>query len=109
LIREKTTSEWQTLLLTKGVPCGAVKGWSEFFDDEQVKAMGMNQLINHPVIGPAYVTGVPINFDKTPGKIQRGAPILGEHTREVLREIGYDDEKIADLIEAGVIGAPLDA
>ena len=109
LIREKTTSEWQTLLMTKGVPCGAVSEWSEFFSDEQVKAMEMNQQIDHPVIGPAFVTGVPINFDKTPGKIQRGAPILGEHTREVLMEIGYDDDRIDKLIEAGVIGTRLDA
>jgi CoA:oxalate CoA-transferase len=103
LIREKTTSEWQTILMAKGVPCGAVGEWSEFFNDEQVNAMEMHQQIDHPVIGPAFVTGVPINFEKTPGKIKRGAPVLGEHTQEVLREIGYDDEKIAKLIEAGVI------
>src|SRR5262245_21074499 len=109
LIREKTTSEWQTLLMTKGVPSGAVREWSEFFDDEQVKAMEMNQQIDHPVIGPAFVTGVPINFDKTPGKIQRGAPVLGEHTREVLREIGYGDEKIDHLVDEGVVGTRLDA
>jgi len=103
LFREKSTSEWQALLLAKGVPCGAVNEWSEFFNDEQVKAMEMNELINHPVIGPAYVTGIPINFDQTPGKIQRGAPMLGEHTQEVLKEIGYDDEKIDKLVETGVI------
>ena len=109
LIREKTTSEWQTLLMSKGVPCGAVSEWSEFFTDEQVKAMEMNQQIDHPVIGPAFVTGVPINFDKTPGKIQRGAPILGEHSREVLKELGYDDEKIDKLVDSGVVGTRLDA
>jgi crotonobetainyl-CoA:carnitine CoA-transferase CaiB-like acyl-CoA transferase len=103
LIREKTTSEWQTLLMMKGVPCGAVGEWSEFFDDEQVKAMEMNQQIDHPVIGPACVTGVPMNFEKTPGKIKSAAPVLGEHTREVLKEIGYDDGEIARLIKAGVI------
>jgi crotonobetainyl-CoA:carnitine CoA-transferase CaiB-like acyl-CoA transferase len=105
LIREKTTSEWQTLLMTKGVPCGAVGDWSEFFNDDQVKVMEMRQLIDHPVIGRACVTGVPINFEKTPGRIQRGAPTLGEHTQDVLRELGYDDEKIDKLLEAGVIGS----
>ena len=109
LFREKTTSEWQTLLMTKGVPCGAVSEWSEFFNDEQVKVMEMNQRVDHPVIGPAFVTGVPINFDQTPGKIQRGAPILGEHTREVLKEIGYDDEKIDMLVDAAIVGIRLDA
>lgn len=103
LIREKTTAEWQTILMAKGVPCGAVGEWSEFFKDEQVNAMEMSQQIDHPVIGPAFVTGVPINFEQTPGKVKGGAPVLGEHTEEVLREIGYKDEKIASLIEAGVI------
>jgi CoA:oxalate CoA-transferase len=106
LLRERTTSDWQTLLIEKGVPCGAVGDWSSFFNDIQVEAMEMNQQTEHPVIGPARVTGVPINFEKTPGRIQRAAPILGEHTEEVLKELGYDNEKIGDLKAAGVIGSP---
>jgi crotonobetainyl-CoA:carnitine CoA-transferase CaiB-like acyl-CoA transferase len=105
LIRQKTTADWQTLLVEKGVPCGAVEDWTSFFNDPQVAAMEMTQQTEHPQIGPARVTGVPIDFEKTPGSIQRAAPILGQHTEEVLKELGYDDQKIADLKAAGVIGS----
>jgi crotonobetainyl-CoA:carnitine CoA-transferase CaiB-like acyl-CoA transferase len=71
-----------------------------------VEAMGMNQTIEHPLIGPARVTGVPINFEKTPGRIQRSAPTLGQHTEEVLRELGYDDHRIVELRQAKVIAGP---
>ena len=106
LLRERTTAEWQAILIEKGVPCGAVGDWSGFFNDPQVEAMEMNQQTEHPLIGPARVTGLPINFEKTPGRIQRAAPMLGEHTEEVLKELGYDNEKIAGLRKAGAIGSP---
>ena len=106
MLRVRTTAEWQTLLMEKGIPCGAVGDWPGFFNDPQVEAMEMNQQTEHPLIGPARVTGVPMNFEKTPGRIQRVAPMLGEHTEEVLKELGYDDEKIADLRKAAAIGSP---
>jgi crotonobetainyl-CoA:carnitine CoA-transferase CaiB-like acyl-CoA transferase len=106
LLRQKTTNEWQTLLMEKGVPCGAVGDWQGFFlNDPQVAAMEMNQQIEHSSIGPARVTGLPVNFEKTPGAIQRAAPMLGQHTEEVLLELGYDDRQINELRNAGVIGS----
>ncbi|HSB10149.1 MAG TPA: CoA transferase [Blastocatellia bacterium] len=106
LLRQKTTADWQTIFMEKGVPCGAVGDWTSFFNDSQVEAMEMNQQTEHPLIGPARVTGVPISFEKTPGRIQRAAPILGEHTEEIMRELGYSKQRIVELKLAKVIAGP---
>jgi crotonobetainyl-CoA:carnitine CoA-transferase CaiB-like acyl-CoA transferase len=102
----KSAREWENLLLEKGVPCGVVGTYQEFFVHPQVEAMGMNPVVDHPTIGPMRLFGVPIDFEKTPGRIQQAAPTLGQHTEEILREHGYDAEKIKALRLKGVIGAP---
>jgi len=60
-------------------------------------------VVDHPTIGPMRLAGVPVHFDKTPGRIQQPAPTLGQHTEEILREYGYDDATIAALELKGVI------
>jgi crotonobetainyl-CoA:carnitine CoA-transferase CaiB-like acyl-CoA transferase len=105
LFRQKTSSEWEGLLMSRGVPCGAVRDTQSFLDDPQVAAMEMGQQIDHPLIGPVRVSGVPIHFEKSPGRIQGAAPLLGQHTDQILRELGCDDQHIAELKDAGVIGS----
>ena len=106
IFRQKTTAQWETILLDKGVPCAGVRTQGEFFEDPQVEAMAMNPVIQHSKIGPLRVSGVPVHFEKTPGAIQRAAPTLGEHTEEILREIGWDQTRIEELRTKGVIMAP---
>jgi crotonobetainyl-CoA:carnitine CoA-transferase CaiB-like acyl-CoA transferase len=101
--RSKTATEWETLLVERGFPCARVRTFPEFLVDPQVEALGMNPVIDHPTIGPMRVAGVPVHLDRTPGGIQRAAPTLGQHTEEVLAEIGYDEPRIAGLRRRGVI------
>jgi crotonobetainyl-CoA:carnitine CoA-transferase CaiB-like acyl-CoA transferase len=104
ILSRRGCREWEALLIEKGVPAAAVQTILEFFQDPQVEAMDMNPVIRHATIGALRVSGVPIHFSSTPGTIQRAAPLLGEHTREVLREIGRSDAEISSLITDGVVG-----
>ena len=99
----KKGSEWEQILVEKGVPCGVVSSYLRFLNDPQVSELEMNPVIEHPLIGPMRTVGVPIHFAKTPGRIQRSAPTLGQHTDEVLGELGYTTEQIAELRSSRII------
>ena len=103
IMAKKTTAEWETILNEAEVPCGPVCSHDEFFDHPQVAANDMSTTIHHPTIGPLRVFGVPFNFGSTPGHIQRAAPTLGEHTKEILRELDYDEGRIEELEREGAI------
>jgi crotonobetainyl-CoA:carnitine CoA-transferase CaiB-like acyl-CoA transferase len=59
--------------------------------------------VDHPVAGATRALGCPVHFARTPTRVTRAAPLLGEHTREVLREHGFADAEIDDLAAAGVV------
>ena len=88
LLVARSTAEWQNLLITAGVPCGAVQTHKEFFADRQVIAMGQDLVVEHPGAGRLRMSGMTVDFEKTPGTLGRAAPRLGEHTREILEELG---------------------
>lgn len=106
---EKGTSamnklEIEKLLQENRIPAGAVMSMSELLKDEYVEARELAPEVDHPVIGKFRTMGIPIKFNKTPGDVNmRPAPALGENSEEILREIGYTEEKIAALKSRGVI------
>lgn len=105
ILKTRTTAEWTALLVPAGVPCSGVHTYDEFFEDPQVAALGMDPTITHGKIGRMRVAGLPWFFEKTPAAIQRPAPLLGEHTREILGEMGYDEGEIGEMMREGIVSA----
>jgi crotonobetainyl-CoA:carnitine CoA-transferase CaiB-like acyl-CoA transferase len=100
----RQTSEWLQVFGDAGVPVGPVHSIAEALEHPQTRARDMVVELEHPQAGPTRALGCPIHFSATSTRISRPAPVLGEHTREVLREYGYADDEIDALREQHVIG-----
>jgi crotonobetainyl-CoA:carnitine CoA-transferase CaiB-like acyl-CoA transferase len=87
VLAEKSTSYWVDLLTAAGVPVGPVKTYDEVFIDPQATAREMVAEIDHPAAGVMRTLGIPVKLSETPGALRRPAPLLGEHTEEVLAEL----------------------
>ena len=103
IIRSRTSADWLSRLETAGVPAGPVLDVVEMHRDPQTLAREMVTKAPHTKLGPVKTLGAPVKFSATPGGVTRGAPLLGEHTREVLVEYGYGDEEIDTLICDGIV------
>jgi benzylsuccinate CoA-transferase BbsF subunit len=92
-------------LQARGVPAGVVQSAREVLDyDEHLRERGFYAHPNHPETGPAAYDGPPFKLSRMPGAIARPAPLLGEHTEYVCKELlGLSDDEIADLLVAGVL------
>ena len=105
----KTTAEWLVLFREHDIWAGPVYSYADLVDDAQIRHNGTFVEYDHPTEGRVKTPGFPIKFAKTPCEVSRGAPLAGEHTRDVLREAGYDDAKIDELVATGAIGEYRDA
>jgi len=101
----KPSQYWVDLLNETGVPCGPIYNMKQVFDDPQVKHLGIATPMESPALGTVNIVGQPIVMERTPQpkKMRRPTPELGEHTDEVLTELGYSKEKIAELRAQDVI------
>jgi crotonobetainyl-CoA:carnitine CoA-transferase CaiB-like acyl-CoA transferase len=99
-----TVDEWVTRLSAHGVPCTSVNSIDKVVVDEQVAARDMIVEIEHPTAGKIRMAGLPVKLSANPGSIRRHAPLLGEHSAEVLGELGLSEERIRALLEKGIIG-----
>jgi crotonobetainyl-CoA:carnitine CoA-transferase CaiB-like acyl-CoA transferase len=96
--RARSTEAWLKTLDVADVPAGPVLSIAEMHRDPQTLAREMVVEGTHPVAGRTRSIGLPVKFSKTPGGIRRPAPLLGEHTREVLGELGYTATEIEALM-----------
>src|SRR5215510_8200343 len=101
-VRGRGCQELEQALLVAGVPCARVNNFKEVFDDPQIIARGVMQDLEHPRLGQMRTTRNPVLFDHDGPAIDRHAPMLGEHSEEVLAALGYSPAAIRDLVAAGV-------
>ena len=99
----KPVAEWLSDLEQAGVPAGPVYDIEQVYHDPQVLARDMVVDLEHPTAGLTKAIGLPVKLSRTPGQIRRPAPTLGQHTDEVLRELGLSPEAILALRERQVV------
>eukprot|EP00456_Euglypha_rotunda_P014075 TRINITY_DN1436_c0_g1_i7.p2 TRINITY_DN1436_c0_g1~~TRINITY_DN1436_c0_g1_i7.p2 ORF type:complete len:240 (+),score=64.64 TRINITY_DN1436_c0_g1_i7:87-806(+) len=99
----RDTAYWLETFRAADIWCGPVYGYADLIDDPQIKHNGTFVEYDHATEGRVKVPGFPIRFSKTPSAITRGAPLVGEHSRDVLAEIGRSADEITQLIESGVV------
>ncbi len=103
IFRQKTRSQWVDLFAQHDIPGGPVNDMREAFEDPQVKAREMLLHVDHPIEGRIPQLGFPVKFSNTPARIQDAPPVLGQHTHEVLDELGLTPAQIQELVKQSVI------
>jgi crotonobetainyl-CoA:carnitine CoA-transferase CaiB-like acyl-CoA transferase len=104
--RTKPAADWLGLLREAGVPCGEIADYRDVFDDPHLLARRFFVDLEHPVLGTVRGLGSPLRLTRTPVQHRRAGPRLGEHSAEVLREIGCSDADVERLAKEGIITRP---
>lgn len=101
--RGKTSAAWVEELNAASVPCGPIYKMDEMFADAQVRHLDLTRKVSHAVLGDVEVIGQPITLSRSEWSVRRPTPEAGEHTGEILGEIGYSAAEVAALREKGVV------
>ena len=100
---QQPRSHWLALLEANDIPCGPINDYAQVFADPQVVARDMIVETDHPTLGPLKTLGSPIKMSATPPDVSRRAPMLGEHTDEVLSQAGFTTAEISALRQSGAV------
>ncbi|TMJ09771.1 MAG: CoA transferase [Bacillati bacterium ANGP1] len=103
ITRAKPMQHWLDMLEDAGVPCGPILNYAQVFDDPHVRHRGMVQQLDHPVGGRINQLGPPVKLSATPARLRRPAPTFGQHTAEILAELGYDGATVNRLAAEGAV------
>lgn len=104
-LRTRSTAEWFDLLSPAGIWVAPVYSYEDLVSDEQIAHNGTIVEYDHPTEGRVRTPGFPYRFSRTPARIDRGAPLAGEHTREILGDLGVPAEQVDALLDEGVIAS----
>jgi formyl-CoA transferase len=101
-LQENTSDYWIEKLNAAGVACGRINNLQQVFEEPQVKHLGLLKKVVSKQLGEQTLMGQPVTLTRTPSTIARSAPRRGEHSEEILKEIGYPAEELARMRTAGV-------
>jgi crotonobetainyl-CoA:carnitine CoA-transferase CaiB-like acyl-CoA transferase len=104
--RARPSAHWLAILEQEGVPCGPVRDMLQALADPQTIARGMVVEVPHASLGQVKTLGLPVKFSQTPGRVRSGAPLFGEHSRQILGELGFSENDIAAFEKEGAVAAP---
>ncbi|MBI4124162.1 MAG: CoA transferase [Betaproteobacteria bacterium] len=105
-MKKRSTAEWIAALERADIPVQRMNSLADIVADPHLAATGYFRIVEHPSEGRIRSMAVPSEWSESPPEYRRHAPRLGEHTREVLREAGFSDEKISSLVRSGAAKEP---
>jgi crotonobetainyl-CoA:carnitine CoA-transferase CaiB-like acyl-CoA transferase len=104
LLRQRPRGDWLAALEAAKVPCGPINDLADVFADPQVQQRGMAVPVPHPLTDTLQLVASPMKLTHTPPQLRRAPPLLGQHTDEVLAELGLGADERAHLRRQGVLG-----